>query len=198
MSASAPAATVVERPGAAGAPSTGKVGMWLFLATDAMGFGGLLTAYGVLRVRADVWPDPHQRLDIARTVLMTVTLLTSSMTMTMAVQAARVGRAWARRLWLAVTVALGLAFLGGQAAEYRHLLTAAQPMGLGTDEFASTFYVLTGFHGAHVAAGVLLLVALLVRRAAPARTLEVAALFWHFVDLAWIPIFSFVYLLPTA
>jgi heme/copper-type cytochrome/quinol oxidase subunit 3 len=181
----------------AGAATPGKVGMWWFLVTDAMGFGALLIAYAVLRVRADVWPDPHQRLAITQTAAMTAALVTSSLTMTLAVLAARAGRGGARVAWLVATLALGGAFLGGQALEYRRLLAGPHHMGLTADTFASTFYAVTGFHGAHVAAGVLVLAALLVARVSSPGKLEVAALFWHFVDLAWIPIFSFVYLLPV-
>src|SRR5262245_31068645 len=141
---------------AAGAP-TGKVGMWMFLATDAMGFGGMLIAYAVLRVRAPVWPNTYERLDIPQTAAMTFALIVSSLTMSLAVLAAQAGRRRVRALWLAATVLLGLAFLGGQAYEYSRLLGGAQPMGLATDAFASTFYALTGYHGLHVAAGVIYL-----------------------------------------
>jgi heme/copper-type cytochrome/quinol oxidase subunit 3 len=178
--------------------SRGKVGMWMFLATDAMGFGGLLIAYAVLRVRADAWPDPAERLAIGPAAAMTFALLTSSLTMSLAVRAARGGRMRARAGWLAVTAALGLAFLGGQALEYRHLLGGPDGMGLARDLFASTFYVITGFHGAHVAAAVVLAATALAARGPTGRALEVVALLWHFVDLAWIPIFTFVYLLPAA
>jgi heme/copper-type cytochrome/quinol oxidase subunit 3 len=97
-----------------------------------------------------------------------------------------------------VTVLLGLGFLGGQVAEYVRLGTGPHALRLTTDTFSSTFYALTGFHGAHVLAGVVYLGVLLVGRAARPATLEVAALFWTFVDFAWVPIFSFVYLLPTS
>jgi heme/copper-type cytochrome/quinol oxidase subunit 3 len=195
VSDSAGSVAAADEDGAHATP--GKVGMWWFLVTDAMGFGALLIAYAVLRVRADSWPDPHQRLAVDQTAAMTVALLTSSLTMTLAVAAARAGRGRARALWLGVTLLLGGAFLAGQALEYHRLLTGPHHMGLTSDAFASTFYAITGYHGAHVAAGVLMLVALLAARVSAARTLEVAALFWHFVDLAWIPIFSFVYLLPV-
>jgi len=171
--------------------------MWMFLATDAMGFGAMLIAYAVLRVRADTWPSSYERLAIGQTAAMTFALIASSLTMTLAVLAARAGQAAARAGWLAATLLLGLLFLGGQAFEYLRLLTGPHAMGLSSDTFASTFYALTGFHGAHVLAGVICLGALLVGRVAEPRTLAVVALFWHFVDLAWVPIFSFVYLLPT-
>jgi cytochrome c oxidase subunit 3 len=177
--------------------SAGKIGMWTFLATDAMGFAALLVSYAVLRVHADDWPDAHERLDILQAALMTAALVTSSFTMTLAARAARAGRDGARTGWLLATLGLGGAFLGGQAAEYGHLLEGARPMGLRTDTFSGTFYALTGYHGLHVLAGLLVLVFLLVAGRGRARAVEVAAIFWHFVDLAWIPIFSFVYLLPN-
>jgi cytochrome c oxidase subunit 3 len=188
----ASAGAVVER-----APA-GKIGMWMFLATDVMGFAGLLITYAILRVRADQWPDTQERLAILQAAAMTAMLVTSSFTMTMAVRAARAHRATARAAWHAATILLGAGFLGGQVIEYGHLATGARPMRLGADLFASTFYAVTGYHGLHVLAGVLILLGLLLAPRARARSLEVAAIFWHFVDLAWIPIFSFVYLLPTS
>jgi heme/copper-type cytochrome/quinol oxidase subunit 3 len=191
-----PRAAAGEADPGEGAP--GRVGMWMFLVTDAMGFAGLLLAYAVLRVRAPSWPDPYQRLALGPTAAMTLALITSSLTMSLAVGAARAGRGRARAAWLGVTVLLGLAFLGGQAAEYARLATGPQALRLTTDTFSSTFYALTGFHGAHVLAGVIYLGTLLGGRAARPATLEVASLFWTFVDLAWVPIFSFLYLLPTS
>src|SRR5450432_891115 len=132
----------------------GAAGMWTFLATDAMGFGGQFIAYAVLRVRAERWPDPRTRLALAPVAAMTFALLTSSLTMTLAVRAER-GRA--RAGWLGATLALGLAFLVGELLEYRHLWTAATPTRIGGDLFASTFYALTGYHGLHVLAGVVCL-----------------------------------------
>jgi cytochrome c oxidase subunit 3 len=172
--------------------------MWMFLATDAMGFAALLIAYAVLRVRADQWPDAQERLAILQAAAMTGMLVTSSFTMTMAVRAARAGRAGARTAWLAATIGLGAAFLGGQAVEYNQLARGPHAMRLTTDLFAGTFYAVTGYHGLHVLVGLLILVGLLVAPRVRARHLEVAAIFWHFVDLAWIPIFTFVYLLPTS
>jgi heme/copper-type cytochrome/quinol oxidase subunit 3 len=175
----------------------GRVGMWIFLATDAMGFAGLLMAYGILRVHADQWPDPQERLAVLQAAGMTAALVTSSFTVTMATRAARAGREVARAVWLAATIVLGVAFLGGQALEYQHLATGRHAMVLSTDVFSGTFYAVTGYHGLHVLAGVVVLMALLLATRPRVRALEVAAVFWHFVDLAWIPIFSFVYLLPV-
>jgi len=198
--ASAASALALEPEAGGGAEraSAGKIGMWVFLATDAMGFAGLLIAYAALRVHADQWPDPQDRLAIPQAALMTALLVTSSFTMTLAVRAARAHRATARAAWHAATILLGAGFLGGQVIEYGHLAAGETPLRLGTDVFASTFYAVTGYHGLHVLVGVLVLLGLLLAPRARARSLEVAAIFWHFVDLAWIPIFSFVYLLPTS
>jgi cytochrome c oxidase subunit 3 len=177
------------------APHTERVGltgMWTFLATDAMGFGGLLIAYGVLRVGAGAWPAAGSRLALAPAAAMTFALVASSLTMTLATRAATLR---ARRGWLLATLALGAAFLAGAAIEYRHLLTGATPMGLSSDLFASTFYVITGFHGLHVVAGVVG-VAFMLRAKYDAQAVETMALYWHFVDVAWMPIFSFLYLWP--
>jgi heme/copper-type cytochrome/quinol oxidase subunit 3 len=198
--ASAAGAVALERGATADAdlPSAGKVGMWIFLATDAMGFAGLLMAYAILRVHADQWPDPQERLEVLQAAVMTGLLVTSSFTMTMAVRAARAGRAGARTAWHAATIALGAGFLAGQALEYAHLARGPHALTLGADPFAATFYAITGYHGLHVLTGLLILAGLLVAPRAEGRSLEVASIFWHFVDLAWIPIFSFVYLLPTS
>lgn len=188
------AQTAAGAPPAAGPSRLGATGMWTFLATDAMGFGGLFVAYGVLRVRADAWPDPRAHLSLALVTTMTFALLASAFTMT---QATRAAAPRARLAWLGATIGLGLAFLWGELAEYRHLAAAAPPVRLGGgDLYGATFYALTGYHGLHVAAGVVCLLVLALR-GARARALEVAALYWQFVDLAWMPIFTFVYLLPA-
>jgi heme/copper-type cytochrome/quinol oxidase subunit 3 len=200
MGTSSAAGTVALESGVtarAETTSTGKIGMWVFLATDAMGFAGLLMAYAVLRVRADQWPDPQDRLVVWQAAAMTGVLVTSSFTMTLAARAAREGRDGARTLWHALTLVLGTLFLSGQVLEYVNLAGGPHAMGLGADLFASTFYAVTGYHALHVVAGLVILLGVLVRRSS-ARSLEVAALFWHFVDLAWIPIFTFLYLLPTS
>ena len=178
-----------------GGGTVGATGMWTFLATDAIGFAGLLVAYGALRVRAAVgaWPDPRARLALAPAAAMTFALLTSSLTMTLA---ARAGSRGARRGWLLATFALGLAFLAGAALEYGHLLGGPAPMGLSADLFASAFYVVTGFHALHVLAGVVG-ISFMLRAKVTAQATETFGLYWHFVDAMWMPIFSFVYLWPT-
>ena len=187
------ATAALPAPTVHGPHRVGVAGMWTFLATDAMGFAGLFIAYGVLRVRADVWPDPRAQLGLELAAVMTFGLLASAFTMT---QATRASAARARVGWLAATAALGLAFLGAEIAEYRRLWTAADPVRISSGLYGGTFYALTGYHGLHVAAGVICLLAVALRGARP-RTLEVVALYWHFVDLAWMPIFTFLYLMPT-
>ncbi len=191
-SAFTPVASDVLAPPDAQPRRWGAVGMWIFLATDAMGFGGLFIAYGFLRARAATWPDPRAHLGVVGAAAMTFALLASAFTVG---EAARALTARARTAWLAVTLLLGAAFLGGAVAEYVRLWTAATPVRLG-ELYGATFYVLTGYHGLHVAAGLVWLVAALWGRS-PRRSVEVGALYWQFVDLAWTPIFTFLYLVPA-
>ena len=204
MSVSAQGGTPVAADPARVAPlegaGAGRIGMWIFLITDGMGFGALLLAYGVLRTRAVGWPDPMERFLIPVAAAMTLTLLTSSMGVLLALSAADEGRGGAARGWLAATLLCGLGFLAGQGFEYHHLMHDGVPMGLTSGLFASLFYVITGFHGLHVAAGLLVLFGVMLSRGGGrewASRIEVAALFWHFVDVAWVAIFTFIYLLPV-
>jgi heme/copper-type cytochrome/quinol oxidase subunit 3 len=167
--------------------------MWTFLATDVMGFGGLFIAYAVLRVRAESWPDPRERLALAPAAAMTFVLLASSLTMTLATRAVDRKR---RVLWLGATLALGVAFLAAGVVEYAHLAGGASPRGFSSGLYASMFYALTGYHALHVVAGVIG-VAFMCRAKVKQQALETMALYWHFVDIAWMPIFSFIYLVPA-
>lgn len=178
-------------------PGAGKLGMWVFLLTDAVTFAGLLIAYGVLRARAAHWPDPATRLGIPLTAGMTFLLICSSVTMVLALAAARADDRRGVARWLALTILGGLLFLTGQAHEYVALVREKH-LGLATDHMASSFFVITGFHGLHVAAGVAYLTVVLARARggrAGADEVELAGLFWHFVDVVWILVFTFVYLL---
>ena len=187
--------------------SVGKIGMWVFLATDAMGFAGLLWAYAVLRTRATSWPDPAARTDRALAAALTFTLLLSGATMTAAVAAARRGERRAARFLIALTAVAGLGFVAGQAAEFHALLTVRH-VGLSADHAAATFYLITGYHGLHVLVGVVVLLVVGSRqdiwiapgaggrRAPAAGILEVTSLYWQFVDVVWIVLFTVLYLLP--
>lgn len=184
--------------------SWGKLGMWMFLAGDAMSFGALLAGYGALRYGSADWPVPSQVLGVGLTAFMTFLLICSSVTMVLALAAIQRGDLTGFRKFLALTVLGGLSFLGMQAYEWTHLIHAG--LGLtgnrwGASLFGTTFFVITGFHGAHVTGGVVYLSCYLIRslvgrlHKGDANHIEIAALYWHFVDLVWILVFTFVYLL---
>ena len=185
--------------------SWGKLGMWIFLAGDAMSFGGLLAAYGALRIENGAhWPVPQEHLGIQLTAFMTFLLICSSVTMVKSLSAVKRGDFGRFRLFLGLTVLGGLIFLGLQAFEWTHLMSEHTGMYFtknkwGTGLFGSTFFTLTGFHGMHVTAGVIYLASLLissmVKGKADANNIEIAGLYWHFVDLVWILVFTFVYLI---
>jgi heme/copper-type cytochrome/quinol oxidase subunit 3 len=189
--------------------SLGKLGMWTFLAGDAMGFGALIVGYGALRFYSTNWPLPANVLGIGLTAFMTFVLICSSVTMVKALSAVQHGDQAGLRKFLALTVLGGGIFLGIQAYEWTHLITG-EGMGVNsppshfpeaTSLFSTTFFVLTGFHGMHVSGGVIYLLCLLIRAFMGKYTVdsayhvEIAGLYWHFVDLVWILIFTFVYLL---
>ena len=177
--------------------------MWIVLGSDAMGFGGLLLAYAMLRVRAAAWPDPALRFDRPVAAVFTFVLLFSGATMTAAVAMARAGKWSAARGLLWLTAAAGAVFAAGQAAEFQ-ALASARHVGLTADHAAALFYVITGYHGLHVLVGVGMLSVLAARatadhqsaRAAAVSTVEVASIYWQFVDLVWIVIFTVLYLFP--
>lgn len=181
--------------------SWGKLGMWVFLVGDAMSFGGLIVGYGILRYASPDWPVPSKVLGINLTAFMTFLLICSSVTMVLSLSAINRGDMRGLRKFLLLTILGGLIFLGCQAYEWTHLITEKLPeVGLSftTHLFATTFFILTGFHGMHVTGGVIynscVLVACLRGRYGP-KHVEIAGLYWHFVDLVWILIFTFVYLL---
>ena len=188
-----------------GQASPTKIGMWIFLVTDAMSFSGLLIAYGIIRALKD-WPDPIEALGgVGLSGFMTFWLICSSGSMVLSLDACKRQDRGGMLLWLGVTVGGGVGFLAMQVYEYLHLVN---DLGMtfatyahGENLFASTFFSITGFHGLHVLAGTLYLAYMFIL-ALEGRfdggdydMLEVAGLFWHFVDLVWILVFTFVYLL---
>ncbi len=185
-----------------GTATPGKIGMWIFLVADAMGFGGLLIAYANLR-RSTTWPNPAHVLGIQISGVATFILICSSVSMVLAVAAAQAANRKALIRYLALTILGGLVFLSIQATEYTKLVR--EGMGFahfshGTGLFGSTFYSITGFHGCHVFSGVIYLTVILLkslrgRYDGDASHVELVGLFWHFVDLIWILVFTFVYLL---
>ncbi len=184
--------------------SWGKLGMWMFLVGDAMSFGGLLAGYGALRFGSADWPVPADVLGIPLTALMTFLLICSSVTMVKALAAIKKGDQRGLRNFLLLTILAGLIFLGLQAYEWTHLIGEVLPeKGLTFTRhlFGTTFFVLTGFHGMHVTGGVIYLSCIVAQgvRGKYSRDrwepVELVGLYWHFVDLVWILIFTFVYLI---
>ena len=181
--------------------SWGKLGMWLFLAGDAMSFGCLIVGYGILRHASHEWPVPKEILGINLTAFMTFLLIVSSVTMVQSLSAIQKGDLPKFKKFLGLTILGGLIFLGCQAYEWTHLITERLPefhLSFSTHLFATTFFILTGFHGMHVTGGVIYNSAVfsaVSRGRYSAKHVEIAGLYWHFVDLVWILIFTFVYLL---
>ncbi len=186
-----------------GRASAGKIGMWIFLATDAMTFGGFLLAYANLRVYLD-WPNPMEYFNIGLTGLATFVLICSSVSMVLALASGREGNRGGMIGWLGATILGGLTFLGIQAYEWTHLIADGMTFtsfSHGVPQFGSIFFLITGFHGLHVLSGVIYLsvIALFAGRGnydhGRIDKVEIAGLFWHFVDLIWILVFTFIYLL---
>jgi heme/copper-type cytochrome/quinol oxidase subunit 3 len=184
--------------------SWGKLGMWIFLAGDAMGFGVLLASYGVARAGSVDWPNPAQRLGIQLTALMTFLLICSSVTMVKALSAIRRHDLRGAQRFLLMTAGGGVLFLLLQAYEWTHLIEGGLKVfgnPWGATLFGASFFIITGFHGLHVTGGVIYLSVILgaisrIRDMEYNYTIaEVAGLYWHFVDLVWIMVFTFVYLL---
>ena len=188
-----------------------KLMMWLFLLSDAFTFAALLTGYGAMRITAGVWPAPGVTAATffhVTTVVgpMTFILICSSATMAVAVAAARRGDARTTVRYLALTVLFGLAFLGMQAYEWTGFIReGARLTGFVGERaetiaplFPATFFVITGFHGGHVTSGVIYLLVKTIQAArgrSGAESVEIAGLYWHFVDLVWVFIFTLLYLI---
>jgi cytochrome c oxidase subunit 3 len=179
-----------------------KTMMWIFIVTDALLFSGLLCGYAFLRHSSTVpWPRQSEVFSIPFIALMTFILITSSMTMGTAVTAARLGDGKKALRFLIFTIVGGAAFLGCQAYEWTELIhegarLTSNPWG--APQFAQSFFVLTGFHGSHVFSGLVILIITAIRTAlgkTPAQGVEMAGLYWHFVDLVWVFIFTLFYLL---
>src|SRR5262245_66216244 len=175
--------------------SWGKLGMWIFLAADAMSFGGLLAGYGALRYVSPNWPNPLHTLGINLTAVMPFLLIVSCFTMVKALSARKHGYIGKTKLFLALTMLGGATFLGMQAFEWTHLIREGMTVSgnpFGSALFGSTFFILTGFHGCHVFAGVVYLgvtVLMAGRGSWGYNEVEITGLYWHFVDLIWILVF---------
>ena len=207
------AVTEVKTPESGGHPeealahpvtSTGlsneKIAMWAFLGSECLLFGALIATYLLYRGRSVVGPFPHDVYDIPYTSVSSFVLLMSSLTMVLALAAIQRGDVRRMRVWLLATALLGSTFVGGQVYEFSTFVR--QGMTLKTNVSSGAFYTLTGFHGTHVTLGIVMLLSLfglsLRGKLGPdrAETVELVGLYWHFVDIVWILIFTLVYLLP--
>ena len=179
--------------------NTFKLGFWVFLGSETLFFGSLIATYMAYKNESIVGPYSEEILNIPLTSISTFVLLMSSLAMVLALDGVQRGmRTYAIASLLSVIV-LGAGFLGFQAYEFTHFYH--EGLKLQTNLFGSSFFILTGFHGAHVTIGVIWLIVLLVEllrgRMPPSRslTLEIAGLYWHFVDIVWIIIFTLIYLI---
>jgi cytochrome c oxidase subunit III len=184
--------------------SWGKLGMWIFLAGDAVGFGVLLAAYGMMRATSVDWPNPYTHLGINLTAAMTFLLICSSVTMVKALEWLGRGDRTKCRLFLLFTALGGAIFVSCQAFEWTHLIHSGLHINgnpWGAALFGTSFFIVTGFHGLHVSGGVIYLLSMIryvSNRPEPAASynaVEITGLYWHFVDLVWIMVFTFMYLI---
>jgi cytochrome c oxidase subunit 3/cytochrome o ubiquinol oxidase subunit 3 len=178
-----------------------KLAMWVFLSSEFLFFGALITNYLLYGGGDFAGTLPRHVYDIPFTSVSSFVLLMSSLTMVLAHHSLAVGDQNGTRSWLLATAMLGSVFLGGQVFEFYEFIVA-KGMTLTTNPASSAFYMLTGFHGAHVAIGVVMLLSLfgIARRQGGlsekhGMNLELVGLYWHFVDIIWIVIFTLVYLL---
>lgn len=178
-----------------------KLGMWLFLVSDALTFTTLILCYAYVRMGSPTWPHPFDfSPGILFSTLMTFVLLTSSLTMVIAVDAMRKGDRARTALWIAATILCGAAFIALHMTEWRHLMAegvtlTSNPWGVPL--FGAAFFGLTGLHMAHVASGIVYLGVLGtgVRMGRfSSEDVEVGGLYWHFVDLVWMFLFPLLYL----
>jgi heme/copper-type cytochrome/quinol oxidase subunit 3 len=195
-----------------------KLGMWVFLLSEVMFFTSLIGSYVILRfAHPDHFPAPGAVLNVPLTAFNTFLLICSSVTMVKAFAAIQLGDQAGLKKWLLATIVIGAIFVGIQAVEYtllssEHFVPVAAtyaPHGRGVEEgpivggplYGATFYTMTGFHGAHVTIGVICLIFVLIRAMQGKYTIEdhrgveVIGLYWHFVDLVWIVLFTIVYLI---
>ena len=181
--------------------SNNKLAMWLFLGSECLLFGGLISTYLLYRGRHTGESGPDQLWDIPFTSASSFVLLMSSLTMVLAVTAAKRKDDRNTNLWLTVTALLGSLFVAGQVYEFTTFYN--EGLGYTTSLFSSSFYTLTGFHGVHVSVGVIMLLAvvgMILKQRVPgdkAEVVEMVGLYWHFVDIVWILIFTLVYLIPA-
>ena len=175
------------------------LGFWIYLMSDCLVFAVLFATYGVLGGNYAAGPRPHDVFDVSLVAVNTSMLLLSSITYGFAMLSARERQTGATQRWLAITALFGAAFLGIELYEFAHMIhEGAAPQ---RSAFLSAFFTLVGMHGFHVTFGIIWLVTLMVQIAqrgltsANERRLVCLSLFWHFLDIIWIGVFTFVYLM---
>jgi cytochrome c oxidase subunit III len=182
-----------------------KLCMWLFIISDAVTFGAMLFSYGYVRNASTDWPHPFKFFPtIVNVMVMTFILVTSSLTMLLALRAATRGNKSSAVRWIGVTILAGIVFAALHIREWLGLIHEGIGMfhnPWGAPLFGASFFSITGLHLAHVVSGVVILtvVAIGYRRSRyTTQDIEVWALYWHFVDLVWMFVVPFVYLLSVA
>ncbi len=188
--------------------SNEKLGMWIFLGSECLLFGGLISTFLLYKKKLNTFPGfenteinklGQKVFDIPFTSVSSFVLLMSSLTMVLSVSALERNDHRRTRIWLLATALLGSTFLAGQAYEFTGFLN--EGLGFTTNIFSSAFFTLTGFHGAHVLIGIVILMTMYARSirgqlpASASEALEIAGLYWHFVDVVWVVIFVVVYLI---
>ncbi len=176
-----------------------KVAIWTFIGSECLFFASLISTYLVYKGRDTKGPTPDEILQIPLVTVGTALLLFSSLFVVLALNGAQRGNRKALITWLGLTIMCGVFFVGMQVYEFQHFMHEGLKMQ--TNLFGASFYTLTGFHGTHVTIGVIWLITVFItaiRGQLPpekALNLELAALYWHFVDVVWIVIFPVVYLM---
>ncbi len=198
-----PEGDVYDHPETNTGISNTKLAMWVFLASDCLLFGALISTFLVYKDSVPAGTvGPLDLYDVPFTSVSSFVLLMSSLTMVLAVSSIEQGDHRRTRTWLVSTALLGAVFIGGQVYEFTSFYR--EGMGFTTNAASSAFYTLTGFHGVHVTVGIIMLLSLAIlsmRGQLPqsrVETVEVVGLYWHFVDIVWIVIFAVVYLIPIA
>jgi cytochrome c oxidase subunit 3 len=181
--------------------SWSKFMMWIFLISDALTFAAFLIGYGFMRSISPKWPEQTEVFNMVLITFMTFVLISSSAVMAMAVASARAARPKLAVQFLVLTILGGLIFLGCQAYEWTHFIEEGATLTQnpwGVPQFAASFFVITGFHGFHVFTGVTILAIVAIRAGMGKYSgdgVENAGLYWHFVDVVWVFVFAFFYLL---
>ncbi|AFY50411.1 heme/copper-type cytochrome/quinol oxidase, subunit 3 [Nostoc sp. PCC 7524] len=172
-------------------------GLLTFLISESLMFGGFFATYLFFRGTTDVWPPEGTEVELFVPAINTAILVSSSFVIHFGDMAIKQNCVWGMRFWYFLTAIMGAAFLAGQVYEYQNL-----GYGLTTNVFANCFYIMTGFHGLHVFVGLLLILGVLWRSrrsghysATKHTGIEMAEIYWHFVDIIWIVLFTLVYIL---